>query len=115
MQDEMDMYEDGISSPANWDEIAQYNTCFAQWLRSVDALCERFLDLSFQFMIERGDFVPEDSFYEEQLTPEKFFCDCVVPYVALENGEEFVEELIGDLGMWGIRPPRNLQDAGKFK
>jgi hypothetical protein len=75
----------------------------------VDELCERFLDISLRSIIETGDIYPDDSFYDQQLSPEKFFADCIVPFMGSENGEDFINDLIGDLGMWGFIANRKLQ------
>ena len=109
-QDRMDMYAAGLEGVHNWQDIAQFNSCFAKWLHEVDTLCERFLNISLLHIIETGELYPDDSFYDQKLTPEKFFSDCIVPFMHSENGEEFIDDLIGDLGMWGLIDHRNRAD-----
>lgn len=90
-------------APTDWGAFANHNACFKTWLRQVDALCDRFLDIQFESLIHEGDFDVEACFYDQDMSPDRFFRDCVVPYVAAEHGQDFTDDLIGDLAMWGNR------------
>jgi len=82
---------------------ANFDTCFADWLRRVDQLCQRFLDATF-LDLEEDAFEPRD-YFDAGMRPEIYFKDVVIPVFELDFGCDFVEELIAENAMWGGEKP----------
>ena len=95
-------YAEGVFTPTNWGELANHDSCFISWLNKVDELCQRFIDLQLEGIIYEGDLAVRDCYYD-RWTPEQFFKEAIVPYMAAEHGQDFIDDQIGDMAMWGTR------------
>jgi hypothetical protein len=84
-----------------WIEYATYNTCFANWLGRVDALCERFVGMSFEGVIASESLDPHEAFYTLDASPEQFFQESVIPMLESEHGADFIQCNMASLALWG--------------
>lgn len=96
-------YAEGMFPPTDWGSYANHDSCFVSWLNKVDALCQRFLDIQLEGLLHEGDLAALDCYYDGHWTPEQFFKDAIVPYMASEHGQDFIDDQIGDMAMWGTR------------
>jgi hypothetical protein len=85
-------------------EYASFNTCYAVWLAKVDALCGRLLNVELLQLLESDGIDPWED-WNSGVRPERFFSAVLVPHIELDQGAEFIDEVIGLEAMWGASSP----------
>jgi hypothetical protein len=96
-----------MSTDKFW-ELANGNPCFTSWLKQVDALCMRFLDLDLLSIPEALEepYYPDHS-YEENMTPEAYFL-WLLSSMKDGTSEKEIDQQIARMAKWGNRWPESL-------
>jgi hypothetical protein len=83
-------------------KMANFDSCYAVWLRKVNELCERFLNVELGDIEDAWD--PRD-YYDNDMRPATYFKDVLVPAFEVDQGCDFIEELVAENAMWGGEKP----------
>lgn len=96
------LYMEGMMpSSSSWMEYAQFDSCYAEWLERLDDLCHHMLNIRFLDLIEHSDFDPRDDYYTDQIRPDAYLQDKIIPHLQYDSGAEFVFEMMAENIIWG--------------
>jgi hypothetical protein len=90
-----------MANDPDWDTLDNYDLHYSNWLKKVDEICDRFLEVS---VFEFNNMVEFHECFQVKMTPEQFIKDVFMP-VLQEQGADGLELTMADQAMWGaVRP-----------
>jgi hypothetical protein len=90
-----------------WD-LANGNPCFTNWLKQVDDLCMRFLDMDLLSIPEAQEepYYPDHS-YEENMSPQDYFL-WLLSSMKQGSPEDEIDRQFARMTKWGNQWPASL-------